>query len=107
MFWWGNFFSITLHLSGSNKTTVLAKLIINLPTLKENNFYIYSGTKEWEHDQVPDSCEKLSFLNDDEFNQIVSATHFLKLAIKFPIDPLEVIEEKLLRNYELLVRCCC
>jgi len=107
MFWWGNFFSITLHLSGNNKTNILEKLINNISTRKENDFYIYQGSDEWEHDLDPNSYKKLSLTNDDEFNQIISANNFLKLAIKFPIDSFEAIEEKLLRNYELLVRCCC
>jgi len=107
MFWWGNFFSITLHLSGGNKTNILKKIINNISTLKENNFYVYSGNDEWEHDLDPSSYIKFSSVNDDEFNQIISANNFLKLAIKFSIDSFEAIEEKLLRNYELLVRCCC
>ena len=107
MFWWGNFFSITLHLSGSNKTNILEKLIDNISTLKENDFYIYQGNDEWEHDLDPNSYKKLSLLSDDELDQIISTNNFLKLAIKFPIDSFEAIEERLVRNYELLVRCCC
>ena len=107
MFWWGNFFSITLHLSGNNKTTFLRKIVGNIPGLKENDFGVYAGNIEWEHDLDPNSYKKLSSLGTDDLNQIVSANNFLKLAIKFPIDSLEAIEEKLLRNYELLVRCCC
>jgi hypothetical protein len=107
MFWWGNFFSITLHLSGINKTNILEKLIDNISTLKENDFYIYQGNDEWEHDLDPNSYKKLSLLSDDELDQIISTNSFLKLAIKFPIDSFEAIEERLVRNYELLVRCCC
>jgi len=107
MFWWGNFFSITRHLSGNNKATILKNLTRNNSLLKENNFYLYEGNDEWEHDLDPNSYKKLSSLNDDEFTRIISANNFLKLAIKFPIDSFEAVEEKLLRNYELLVRCCC
>jgi hypothetical protein len=107
MFWWGNFFSITLHLSGNNKTTFLEKIITNIRDLQENDFCIYGGNNEWEHDLDPNSYKNLSAHGPDELNQIVSASNFLKLAIRFPIDSLEAVEEKLLRNYELLVRCCC
>ncbi len=107
MFWWGNFFSITLHVSGNNKTEVLKKLLKNISLLEEKDFYIYDGAKEWEHDLEPESYKKLSSLNDAELATISSANTFLKLAIKFPIESLEAIEEKLLRNYEVLVRCCC
>ncbi len=107
MFWWGNFFSITLHVSGNNKTEVLKTLLKNISLLEEKDFYIYDGAKEWEHDLEPESYKKLSSLNDAELATISSANTFLKLAIKFPIESLEAIEEKLLRNYEVLVRCCC
>lgn len=107
MFWWGNFFSITLHVSGDNKTRFAKKIIANIAALMENEFYIYEGQGEWEHDLDPNSYKKLSLLRTDELNQIASANNFFKLAIKIAIDSLEAIEEKLLRNYELLVRCCC
>jgi len=107
MFWWGNFFSITLHLSGNNKNDLLKNLTDNISFLAKNDFYIYNGTKEWEHDIDPGSYKKLPVINKDELQKIFSANSFLKLAVKFTVEPLEAIEDKLLRNYELLVKCCC
>ena len=107
MFWWGNFFSITLHLSGNNKTEFLKKIIVNISVLAKEGFYIYNGEKEWEHDLDPASYKELSKLNEDDLQNIFSANNFLKLAIRSPIDSFEAIEGKLLRNYELLVKCCC
>ena len=107
MFWWGNFFSITLHLSGNNKTNLLEKIASNISLLKEHDMYIYEGTDEWEHDLDPGSYKKFASLTNEEIEKDFSANNFLKLAIKFPIDSLEAIEDKLLRNYELLVKCCC
>ena len=107
MFWWGNFFSITLHLSGNNKNDLLKKLSKKFSLLVESNFYIYTGQKEWEHDFDPNSYKRISALTKGELKKIFSENSFLKLAIKFPIDSLEAIEDKLLRNYELIVKCCC
>ncbi len=107
MFWWGNFFSVTLHLSGNNKMDVLKNLLIHISLLSKNGFYIYNGAKEWEHDLDPASYKNISSLTNDEINKIADENNFLKLAIKFPIDSLEAIEDKLLRNFELLVKCCC
>ena len=107
MFWWGNFFSITLHLSGNNKTNLLPKIFKNIALLKENDFHIYEGNDEWEHDLDPNSYKDLSTLTGNDVEKICSANNFLKLAIRFPIDSFEAIEDKLLRNYELLVKCCC
>jgi hypothetical protein len=107
MFWWGNFFSITLHVSGNNKNDLLKNLTQNASLLAKNDFYIYNGTKEWEHDIDPDSYKKLSAINEDELQKIISANSFLKLAVKFTVESLEAVEDKLLRNYELLIKCCC
>lgn len=107
MFWWGNFFSITIHLSGDNKTKHSEKIISNISSLRENGFCIYNGNDEWEHDLDPGSYKELSAVGDDEFDKISSANSFLKLAKKFPIDSFEGIDEKLLKNYELLVSRCC
>jgi hypothetical protein len=106
MFWWGNFFSITLHLSGNNKNDLLKNLTDNVSLLAKNDFNIYNGAKEWEHDIDPVSYKKLSAINEDELQKIFSANSFLKLAVKFTVEPLEGVEDKLLRNYELLVKCC-
>lgn len=107
MFWWGNFFSITLHLSGNNKTGLLKKIAPHFSSLGESHFYICTGQKEWEHDIDPSSYKTISSLNKDELDTVITENSFLKLAVKFPIDSLEAIEDKLLRNYELLVKCCC
>ena len=107
MFWWGNFFSITLHVSGNNKNDLLKSLTNNVSLLAKNDFYIYNGIKEWEHDIDPDFYKKLSVINEDELQKIFSANSFLKLAVKFTVESLETVEDNLLRNYELLVKCCC
>src|SRR5688572_22112058 len=107
MFWWGNFFSITLHLSGKYKSDLLRKNLGSISLLKKNEFYIYTGQKEWEHDFDPASYKKISAATIDELEKIFTENNFLKLAVKFPIDSLETIEEKLCRNYELLLKCLC
>jgi hypothetical protein len=107
MFWWGNFFSITLHVSGNNKADLLKKISTHLSQLGEADFTIYAGQKEWEHDMDPDYYKRISSLHTTALDEAINKNRFLKLAVKFPIDSLEAIEDKLLRNYELLVKCCC
>lgn len=49
-FWWGNFFSITLHLKGKYQQLLLPSLIKNWPLLSANNFQLSITGDEWEHD---------------------------------------------------------
>ena len=79
MFWWGNFFSITLHLSGKNKNDLLKKISKNFLLLAESNFYIYTGEKEWEHDIDPNSYKRISALTKDELKKIFAENSFLKM----------------------------
>jgi len=55
----------------------------------------------------PSSYKRISALNNDDLEKVITENSFLKLAVKFPIESLEAIEDKLLRNFELLVKCCC
>ncbi len=107
MFWWGNFFSVTLHLSGRYKNNLLKKILDHSSLLADNNVYIYAGDQEWEHDIDPAFHKLISSFNIAQLEKVSLENTFLKLAIKFPITSLEAIEDKLCRNYELLVKCCC
>jgi hypothetical protein len=107
MFWWGKFFSITLHVSGNNKNDLLKNLTENISLLAKKDFYIYNGAKEWEHDIDPGSYKKLSAVKEEELQKMFSANSFLKIAVKFTVESLETVEDSLLKNYELLVKCCC
>ncbi len=48
MFWWGNFFSITLHISGYERMQKL-NLKNLLSYLKEKNFFVCINEDEWHH----------------------------------------------------------
>ena len=48
MFWWGNFFSITLHISGK-KFKLKGDFLRLLTYLRENNFFVCVNENEWQH----------------------------------------------------------
>ena len=49
LFWWGNFFSITLHLGGSYKNQFEEKCISAFSVFKTHDFFVCVHTEEWEH----------------------------------------------------------
>ncbi|NNC86631.1 MAG: hypothetical protein HKN75_11175 [Bacteroidia bacterium] len=49
MFWWGNYFTFTLHLSGMHLEHYLPKLKTNLNKLELRNTYISIGENPWVH----------------------------------------------------------
>lgn len=84
MFWWGNFFSVTLQLSGSYKEIYLEKIYNNLPFTKENLF-ICVHEDQWQHHFEAGNYKNIKELTGEELREIIDKRSFLKLAVKFPL----------------------
>jgi hypothetical protein len=85
MFWWGNFFSCTLHLSGSYKTMFKQGLLKNSHALQQGNWYICTGNNEWEHHFEVSNYVAANTLTEEEINTTLSQQHFIKVAAKFSL----------------------
>src|SRR5688572_30214764 len=53
LFWWGNFFSCTLHLAGSCKEKYEQKIVSSFEFLKTNDFFVCINEDQWEHHFEP------------------------------------------------------
>jgi hypothetical protein len=80
MFWWGNFFSITLHLSGRYQRQFESRIIADHSALVKDDFFIATGSDEWEHHFEEDNYSLLKNLNQQEFGQCITQSSFVKLA---------------------------
>ena len=82
MFWWGNFFSITLHISGGFKTAFEERIIENV---LQEDFFISTGDAEWQHHFGPDNFIPFGEVTQQQLTQIMSK-NFLKVALKFDLN---------------------
>ena len=98
MFWWGNFFSITLHLSGKYKQTFEAALHKNIQNLVQNDFYVCINEDEWQHHFNTDNYMPVNKLMPNEINNITQ-THFIKVAIKFPVEKWDTMPSLLEKSF--------
>lgn len=80
MFWWGNFFSISLHLSGENfkKIPDFAEAI---QFLKEKDFSVSINESEWHHHFHPSNFVNINDLGEEKIKKLGEKT-FLKIAKK-------------------------
>jgi hypothetical protein len=85
MFWWGNFFSCTLHLSGLYKIKFKKALLHNLLATKNDNLYICINKDEWQHHFEKENYLPVITLSEEEITTILSSQHFLKVAAKFSL----------------------
>ena len=84
MFWWGNFFSISLHLSGK-KFQPQQSLSTLFLFLKEKNFYICVAEDEWQHHFEPANYVNVSDLDEKKFKAI-SNEKFFKIAKRLDLN---------------------
>jgi len=83
-FWWGNFFSVTLHISGRYKKELEAILIKNGKKISELDFYCCVNPTEWEHDFESSNYMLVKEKSTADWQKMVSNNSFIKVAKKIP-----------------------
>lgn len=103
MFWWGNFFSITLQLSGIYKKKFEKKIIDSFKTLKKQKFFFCHNADQWEHHFEKTNYISLNRLTKDELERLLVKNSFIKLAKKIPLKKWDKADKVLLNNFIDLV----
>jgi hypothetical protein len=98
MFWWGNFFSITLHLSGKYKQTFETALQKNIQSLMQHDFYVCINEDEWQHHFKADNYMPVNKLTPGEIYSITQR-RFIKAAIKFPLEKWDTMPSLLEQSF--------
>jgi len=105
MFWWGNHFTFTLHLSGMHLEHYLPKLQSNLNKIQLRNTYISIGDNPWVH-----HVDNAHYLSVQEWNTRVDKTEYfanakyIKLVRKLEIDKWNQVVEFGTETYHLFLK---
>ena len=86
MFWWGNFFSITLHLSGEYKKMYEPRIEKSFALLKDESFFLGISDEQWEHHFESSNYVPLHGMTNSGFTNHIDTKAFIKLAKKIPLD---------------------
>lgn len=79
--WWGNFFSITLHISGRFLETFKSNILHSLKTRQYNDFFVCISEAQWQH-----HFEKTNYTSVKEIEaEQVLQKPFLKLSKKLAL----------------------
>ena len=103
LFWWGNFFSTTLHVSGTYKDAYLQKIIGSFAHLQEQNFYVCINSDEWQHHFEKDNYRGVEELSLSEFEAIAHYRSFIKLAKKISLDEWNDADAKMVETFIQLI----
>lgn len=102
-FWWGNFFSATLHLSGLYKKKYEKKIIDSFESLREKKFSVCINEDQWEHHFETNNYLPIHTFTATGFEEITSKGDFIKLSKKIPLEQWNEAEKKLLEIFNQLI----
>ncbi len=103
MFWWGNFFSITLQLSGTYKKTFQQNICAN-PGLLKNGFYICINENQWHHYFEPDNYIAASDNTPEALQEIITEKDFIKITLHYPLQQWNEMHKLLLKGFDDLLQ---
>jgi hypothetical protein len=102
MFWWGHFFSTTLHLKGKYKQQLVRALKNNLPLLSAHHFFISVHEDEWRHDFDPGNYTAIRSNEPAMFADNIEKKDFCKIAAKISLHDWNNISGQLLTHYKII-----
>jgi len=88
-FWWGNFFSITLHLKGKYKLQIEQSIADAIQAGELNNAWINVSDDEWTHHFESTNMTPVQLTGTDTFRK----KNILKLAYKLDLNDWDNAEE--------------
>lgn len=104
MFWWGNFFSCTLHLSANTKNNFKERIKTSYSELQ--NFYISINENPWVHYlEGTDYC-KIESLTRKEFEEVCESFDHIKIAAKHSLAEWEKAPNALFENWKFFLSVC-
>jgi hypothetical protein len=84
-FWWGNFFSISLHLSGQCKIDAAATLSDRFTFLQLQDYWVCVHDTPWQHHFEDDNFITAKNMTRLQFDAILNNDSFIKIAKKIPL----------------------
>ena len=104
MFWWGNFFSSTLHLSGIYKEQFKENIERSFPLMKD--FFIGINPDPWVHHFEEINYKKIDSLTKKEFKNACEQFNYLKIASKWPLNQWQESSINLNKTWKFFLRIC-
>jgi len=85
MFWWGNYFSFTFHLSGNYLDNYKKNIYRNCETLKGKEILICIHSEQWVHHLEKENYESIDSIDRKAIKKLIEEKGFLKLSRKLDL----------------------
>jgi hypothetical protein len=105
-FWWGNYFSITLQLSGIYLEKYANNIVDFINDKKNKDWYFGVHESEWEHHFEKDNYKRINELGKENFENLKSRG-FIKIAKKLSLDDWKIADKFFIEEYKILLQIIC
>lgn len=85
LFWWGNFFSITLHLGGNYKNRYEKNCLDAFDFFNAEDFYACINHDEWEHHFDTSNYVPVNKFSKEQWEVFIKEKPFIKMAKKYSL----------------------
>jgi len=106
MFWWGGFFSSTLHVQGHDLTHLRPTLVANLAKLRGQQVYIGCHDTPWQYTYTPDNYVLVDALPQAAVERLLQQHPFVKLSRQLPLAAYQQLPTFAVNTLELFLLCC-
>ncbi len=105
MFWWGRYFSSTLHLAGSFREQALERLAGSYPLLAEKGYFISIHQDPWLHQYDADVYTPVSDLDIQAFRKQCGMHGHVKTGLTWPLTDIPKAREEMMKSWKFLLDC--
>lgn len=103
MFWWGHYFSSTLHLSGLHRQNAQQRIESSYQRFAAEGYWVAFHEDQWLHQFERDVYIPVSELTHEEFISHCRRFDHIKIGITIPLLDGNKAEESLLKSWKFLV----
>lgn len=104
MFWWGKFFSCTLHVAGNTKQKLSDQIKDSYAQLQ--HFYIATSEDQWVHHLEESDYVMIGSITKKQFDEYCDNYNHIKIAGKHSLTEWEKAPFKLFENWKLFLSLC-
>ncbi|MEO5942049.1 MAG: hypothetical protein ABIP30_09905 [Ferruginibacter sp.] len=102
MFWWGNFFSVTIHLSGKYQLIYGPAILQNLKQ-RRCDFFVCINDNAWQHHFAIENFSSVKDITEEELEIIINKP-FFKIALKYSLQQWNSMSQLLGNAYEQILK---
>ena len=100
MCWWGNFFSATLHLSGSYLENSRDSLINHIESIRASDAFICVNSTPWEYHYQSDNYLQANKFERSELENLFTSKPFIKISYKWDLDTYASLPPQVLQVFQ-------